>query len=106
MESAFAGIGMAPLISLRSLLTRDAFTVVLNLLRDCCPILQELRSGNDNVVAGLQSVEHGEIVANGFAKLQRFLARHGSFTFVDGNEREELAIDALHREHRNHRALM
>src|SRR5205823_14877829 len=46
----------------KKLLARSAFGVVLNLLGDGHPVLQELRAGNNDVVPGFQAIQHGEVV--------------------------------------------
>ena len=54
-------------------------------------ILQELRAGNDDVVAGLQSIQHCVVVADGVAELQQLLPRH-AFLFPRSRPRTRKTV--------------
>src|SRR5467141_2891610 len=94
---------MLLLMSLGSLFAGGALAGALNLLCDRHAVLQKLCPGNDQVVSSFESIEDHEIIADRIAELQRLLPRHRSFAFVDSHERKELAVDAQHGKHRNHR---
>src|SRR2546429_9780374 len=67
----------------KRLFARGTLVVVLHLLAHGHPVLQELRAGNDDVVPGLQTVQHGEIVSHRVTEFYHPLAGDRSFTFVE-----------------------
>jgi len=79
---------------------------ILNLFRDRRAVLQKLRPGNDQVLPGFEPIETTKSLPTVSPSFKGFCRAHRSFAFVDGHEREELAVDAQHGEHGDHRALV
>src|SRR5215813_7205559 len=89
-----------------SLLPGSALALSFELLRDRHAVLQKLCPGNDDVVAGFQTIEYHKVIADGIAEFQRLLPDHRPGALFDGDEGKELAVDALNGEHGNHRAFV
>ncbi len=70
---------------------------ILNLFHDGHAILQKLRAGNDEVVAGFHAVQNDVIVADGVADGQAFLTRDGGCALFHGQENEKASIDSNYR---------
>src|SRR5579872_3455270 len=77
-----------------------------NRLHHGCAIVQKLQSRHDDVIAFLEAVLHGVVVANRVANMQQLLPRNGFPILVLRQKREELTVDARHCQDRNYRALM
>jgi len=64
------------------------------------PSCRKLRSGNDQVVAGFQAVEHGVVVAEDFSHLTTRCRANVPFGSFSATNTKKLSIDSRHGQHR------